>query len=140
MKFRSRLTLYSINVEKLTPLRSWTIFRILEFFSDFSLDEGLNSQLSAVSLFWDKNIVEVFTIHFKRSRWHCPSREHIGNIDDLSKLSSITPMSMMHPFYIEFRKPCQIFEVISMIHPCFQCFSTLGPAMFHLLNMNDSTM
>ena len=27
-----------------------------------------------------------------------------------------------------------------MFHPCFQCFSTLKPAMFRLLNINDSSI
>ena len=63
------------------------------------------------------------------------SREHIGNIDDSLMLSSIT--SMMHQFYIEHRKHWWIFDVTSMFQLCFQRFSTLRPAMFHLVNVND---
>ena len=53
-------------------------------------------------------------------------------------LSSIT--SMMHQFYIEHRKHWWIFDVTLMFHPYFQCFSTLKPAIFHLLNINKSSM
>ena len=69
---------------------------------------------------------------------HYPSREHIGNIDDSLMLSSIT--SMMHQFFIEHRKHWWIFNVTSMFHLCFQCFSTMKPTMFHLLSINDSSM
>ena len=67
-----------------------------------------------------------------------PNRKHIGNIDDSLKLSSITPM--MHQFYIAHRKHWWTFDVTSITHPFFWCFSTLKPAMFHLLNINDSSM
>ena len=57
-------------------------------------------------------------------------------------LSSIT--SMMHQFYFEQRKHWQLVEwmndVTLMFHPCFRCFSTLKPAIFRLLNINDSSM
>ena len=69
---------------------------------------------------------------------HHHSREHIGNIDESLKLSSIT--SLMHQFYIEHRKHWWIFDVTSRLHLCFQCFSKLKPTMFHLLHINDSSM
>ena len=51
-----------------------------------------------------------------------PSREHSGNIDDSLMLSSIT--SVLHQLYIEHHKHWWIFDVTSMLHPCFQCFPT----------------
>ena len=47
---------------------------------------------------------------------------------------------MIHQFYIEHRKHWWIFDVTSMFHTCFQCFSTLKPAMFRLFSINDSLM
>ena len=70
--------------------------------------------------------------------FHNPNREHVGDIDDSLMLSSIK--SMIHQLYIKYCKNWWIFDVISMFHPCFQCFSTMKPAMFHLLNINDSSM
>ena len=70
-------------------------------------------------------------------RFNYPSRERIGNIND-SLMSSI--ISMMHQFYIENRKHWWIFDVTSMFHLCFQCFSAVEPTMFHLLNINESSM
>ena len=31
-------------------------------------------------------------------------------------------------------------NVTAMFHPCFQCFPTLKPAMFRLLNINELSM
>ena len=77
--------------------------------------------------------------YFLRHKWHyLSSREHIGNIDDSLMLSSLT--SMMHQFYTEHRKHWWIFDVTLVFHLCFQCFSTLKPAMLHLLNINDSSI
>ena len=67
------------------------------------------------------------------SNFEYPSPEHIGNIDDSLMLWSIT--SMMHEFYIEHRLHWWTFDIVSRLHPCFQCFSTLKPATFHLLNI-----
>ena len=59
------------------------------------------------------------------------SQKLIVNIDYSSMLSSLT--LMMHQFYIKPRKHWWFLDVRPMFHPCFQCFSTLKPKMFHRL-------
>ena len=73
-----------------------------------------------------------------RLRNYHPSQEHIGNVDESLMLPSIT--SMMHQFYIEHRKHWWTFDATILFHPCFQCSSTLKPVIFHLLNINDSSI
>ena len=50
-----------------------------------------------------------------------PRREHTDNIDESIMLSSKT--SMMHQFFIQYCKHWWFFEITSMFHPYFKCFS-----------------
>ena len=111
-----------------------TEFSRFLFYKKFSTQ---NRSIACRDAFWCKSC-QYPTLEIIHSIAGQPTREHIGNIDDSLLLSSIA--SMMHQFYIDHRKHWWIFDVTLMFRPCFPCFFAFKPAMFHLLNINNSSI